>query len=537
MRAICFLDMGGRFQVRLIHCVVMAGSLVLANEACAADDTASDIRALRAKLKQLEQRMEEQGRREKQREAQAKPVNVPAGPYKAAPSVFDPCPAGKICYKGITLTFGGWIDLTNIYRSRNLASDTGSVYNAIPFAQSRAFHTPETRFSARQTRLSLLAEGDAADTHLAGYGEIDFEGAAQTASSVATNSFNPRMRQLSLEFDRNDLGLHVLAGQTWSLNAPSRVGIDPRAVDAPGVIDFESVPGFLGARQPGIRVWQDIGPEFKLAFSVENPQTAFFGGNTPAVGTPASGPQGVLNPNLTVNLAPPGGSFFNNANNVSLNQVPDFTGKAAWDPRLGPYRLHLEAWAEYRQFFDRFNFANHTYDTGSFGGHINAELVPKTLELQVYGAHGALGRFTATPFPDAALAQDGTVMPLSITAAAVGLIWHTTPTLDLYGYAGIEKAKAAFMDVGTVPFGYGNPLYNNLGCAIENSPAASCNGNTREVRQYTAGFYDTIFKGDYGMVKAGIQYSYNQRFAFDGVGGAPKTDDHIVMSQIRYYPF
>lgn len=102
------------------------------------------------------------------------------------------------------------------------------------------------------------------------------------------------------------------------------------------MIDFESVPGFLAARQPGIRVWQDIGPEFKVAASVENPQTSFFGGNTPTVGSPAVGPQGVLNPNLLVNLTGPGGSFFNNANNLSLNQVPDVTVKAAWDPRLDP---------------------------------------------------------------------------------------------------------------------------------------------------------------------------------------------------------
>ena len=105
--------------------------------------------------------------------------------------------------------------------------------------------------------------------------------------------------------------------------------------------------------------------------SAENPQTTFFGGNVPTVGTPAVGPQGVLNPNLLVNLTGPGGSFFNNANNVSLNQVPDVTVKAAWDPRLGPNKLHVEAWALYREFFDRFNFANHTYDTGSFGGHIS----------------------------------------------------------------------------------------------------------------------------------------------------------------------
>lgn len=520
--------------MKLLTCVAVAGVLAAGSQAFAQDDATAQIQELKAKLKQLEQRVDDEARKQKQMEAQARTA-APA--YKAGPA-FDPCPAGKVCYKGVTLTFGGWVDLTDIYRTRNLASDTGSVYNFIPFRQAKNFSTPESRFSARQTRFSLLAEGNVdAETHLAGFGEIDFEGAAQTANSVATNSFNPRMRQLSLEIDRSDLGFHVLAGQSWSLNAPSRIGIDPRAVDAPGVIDFESVPGFLAAREPGIRVWQDIGPEFKLAVSAENPQTSFFGGNVPAVGTPAVGPQGVLNPNLLVNLTGPGGSFFNNANNVSLNQVPDITVKAAWDPRLGPYRLHVEAWGLYRQMFDRFNFSNHTFDTGSFGGHVNAEIVPKTLELQVYGARGALGRFTATPFPDAALAQDGTIMPLTITAAAVGLIWHTTPTLDLYTYAGLEKAKAAFMDVGTVPFGYGNPLYNNTGCNIENSPAANCNGNTSEVRQYTAGIYDTIYHGNFGTVKAGVQYSYNQRFAFQGVGGAPKTDDNIVMTQIRYHPF
>ena len=51
------------------------------------------------------------------------------------------------------------------------------------------------------------------------------------------------------------------------------------------------------------------------------------------------------------------------------------------------------------------------------------------------------------------------------------------------------------------------------------------------------GFYDTLLKGSYGAIKVGAQYSYNQRFAFEGVGGAPKTDDHIVMTQVRYYPF
>ncbi|PAY10855.1 hypothetical protein CK489_01455 [Bradyrhizobium sp. UFLA03-84] len=511
--------------------------MLLSAGSALADDDASELKALKTRLKQLEQKMEAQARKEEALAARQSAMQNTQMAAKA-PIPFDPCASGKLCYKGVTFTFGGWVDLTGIYRSRNLASDTGSVYNFIPFRQSKNFNTDETRFSARQSRFSLLAEADVfADTHVAGYGELDLEGAAQTANSVATNSFNPRLRQASIEIARTDLGLHFLAGQSWSLNAPSKAGIDPRGVDAPGVIDFESVPGFLAARQPGVRVWQDFGPEFKLAFSAENAQTSFFGGNAPLVGTPAVGPQGVLNPNVLVNLTGPGGSFFNNANNVSLNHVPDFTVKGAWDPRLGPYKLHLEGWAMYRDFYDHFNFANHDVNTVSFGGHFSAEIVPKLLELQGSASHGALGRFTATPFPDATLRQDGSIQPLPITAFLLGTVWHTTPSLDLYAYAGLEKTKATFSNVGSVPFGYGNPLYNNLGCNIENSPTATCNGNTSEVRQYTVGFYDTIFKGNYGAIKAGVQYSYNQRFAFEGVGGAPRTDDHIIMSQIRYYPF
>jgi len=37
---------------------------------------------------------------------------------------------------------------------------------------------------------------------------------------------------------------------------------------------------------------------------------------------------------------------------------------------------------------DRFNFANHTY-TPAASAHINADLIPKTLELQVYGPRRA----------------------------------------------------------------------------------------------------------------------------------------------------
>ena len=211
--------------------------------------------------------------------------------------------------------------------------------------------------------------------------------------------------------------------------------------------------------------------------------------------------------------------------------------KAAWDPRLGPYHLHIEAWGLYRQFFDRFNFANHTFDTGSFGGHINAELIPKTLDLQVYGAHGALGRFTSSPFPDATVAQDGTIPAVDDHVGDGGVdLAHTADARHLQ-LRRIGKNRRGVRECRHRAVRLWQPALQQHRLQRREFPAATCNGNTREVRQITAGFYDTIYQGAYGTVKAGVQYSYNQRLTFVGVGGAPRTDDSIVMSQIRYCPF
>jgi hypothetical protein len=521
--------------VKILRGILLGGVALWSGQALAAEDTSAEIRALQARLKQLEQRIENQGRRE---QAQAKVA-------AKAPSPFDPCPPGKLCYKGITLTPGGFLDLTDIYRTRNLSSDVGSIYNSIPFAGNRNYNVGENRFSARTSRLSLLAEGNVSPAFgVKGYGEIDFESAGSTSNPVATNSFTPRMRQASIEIDRNDLGWHLLAGQSWSLTSPSKVGIDPRGIDGPPVVDFESVPGIFAARQPGVRVWKDFGPQFSLAVSAESAQTIFVGGNgdfrgaTAFVGTPASGPQGVVTSNILFGVTGPGGSFFNPLTNLSLNQVPDVTVKAAWDPVIGGNRLHVEAWGLYRELLDRSNFVNHSVSSFAVGGHVAYELLPKVLELQFTAAQGALGRYSQTPFSDAVFREDGTFQVLPILGIQGGLTWHATPLLDIYGYAGLEKTKAAFsFGSNGAPFGFGNPLYDNRGCNVENSPASQCNGNTKEVRQLTAGFYYTLHQGTFGAVKVGTQYSYTQRFAFEGVGGAPKTDEHIVMTQLRYYPF
>ena len=69
------------------------------------------------------------------------------------------------------------------------------------------------------------------------------------------------------------------------------------------------------------------------------------------------------------------------------------------------------------------------------------------------------------------------------------------------------------------------------------SVPANCIANNRRLLDLTAGFWQNVYKGDYGRVAFGAQYEYIKRESFDGVGGAPSTDDNIVYSSIRYYPF
>jgi Tfp pilus assembly protein PilO len=74
--------------VKLLRCVVVGGMLVAAGQAFAQDDTAAQIEQMKAKLKQLEQRVDDEARVQKRIDAQTKVAAQTA--YKAAPP--DLCP-------------------------------------------------------------------------------------------------------------------------------------------------------------------------------------------------------------------------------------------------------------------------------------------------------------------------------------------------------------------------------------------------------------------------------------------------------------
>ena len=509
--------------------VALSAVLLGGSVSVRADSTAAEIAALKAQLRRLEARVAQQGQQTQETRVAVERVSghpiYTKGPLPVLASL---CPPDKFCYKGITITPGGFFAFETVFRDHNVGADIGTPYGNIPYAVNRTSHPQELRFTARQSRLSLLAEGNVNPAvHLSGYGEFDFLGAAQTANSNESNSYNPRVRHLYATVDDTDYGgFHVLAGQTWSLATMFSTGLQVRKENIPLTIDAQYVPGFVWARQPQIRVTKDFGPDFHAGVSLENPQTTV-GGNTPTT--------------FTYNAAPAGGGLFNSANNVTFNHVPDVVGKVAWDPMIFDRKVHIEGFGVGRDFYARNNGSNQDTFTGFGGGSILFPVLPKVLDAQVSGAIGeGIGRYATSGLPDIAVSPTGQVKPMSEYALLAGLTWHALPTLDIYGYAGREEESRNSLGVfGGTAYGYGNPSVSNASCYTEvTNSTTNCSASTRRVDQLTVGAWYDFYKGPYGQLRGGAQYSYTQKTAFsDNAGRAPRTDDNIVLTSLRYYPF
>ena len=474
--------------------------------------------------------------------------------------------------KGIKFTLGGFTALETVTRDRNMTSDIVTNFSAVPFTGVPASHASETRFSARQSRVSGLAEADISpDIHIAGYGEFDFLGDAQTGNSNQTNSFNPRIRNLygTIDWKQPDGGTwHALVGQNWSLATMNASGLLPRSEAPPQSIDAQYVVGFVFTRQPQIRVSYDWHKEFWAAISLENPQSTFAGGSN--VFFPGTT---VINTSLPGNGT--GGSLFFNTTNFSLNNTPDIIGKLAADETPGGHKLHVEGFAMARNFYERVNIGGNATTTGSpanrstagygIGGSIEYQVAPKVLDVQFSGLWGhGVGRYATSGLPDVAFSPDGNMHPIPELAVMGGGVWHATPKLDIYGYAGEEYQEETAFSMQATPGvgaftngGLGNLRFtNNFACGVETTAVATpgsgsaitaipnCNGQTHYVYEGTIGFWHRPYAGAFGHFQWGLQYQFIERAGFQStapVGGAivdaPHAHENILMSSFRFYPF
>jgi hypothetical protein len=449
---------------------------------------------------------------------------------------------GAIRLGGVTISLGGtFLAGEGAFRTKNQSGDLVSSFNGIPFSQTAGGHESQVTLSGRQTRVALLAYGDPTPSvRISGYVESDFLAGSTNGNYNETSSYSPRIRQgyAAVDYDDrpDDIGLHVLAGQAWTLLTPNTAGILPRKEALPPVIDPQYVVGYTWARQAQIRLSADI-LDHKLwaALSVEQPQSTFsLGGYTAGVASSTI----TLPSGATVNYANAGIAPNNTANFYSVNGIPDFVGKIAADPGFG----HYELVGLLRVLTDRVELgagksgSNDNSLAGGVGANANIRVFP-LLDLQGNVLVGqGIGRYGSGQLPDATVKPNGELSPIPEVEAMVGGIAHPLPTLDVYGFAGAEiESKDAFSVAGK-GYGYGSPLLTNTGCGTELS-AATCTANTKALYEGTVGFWYRPYKGNYGTLQTGAQYEHILRDAFIGVGGTPRANEDTVMLSLRYYPF
>jgi hypothetical protein len=505
-----------------------------------AKEMAQKIQSLLDQVNELRQRLDEQTRVSQQVKSEVDAAAAEAASAKAQAAVQPQSQVNaaegntdKLHYKGVTVTLGGFLAAESIYRQHDQANDISTSFASIPYANNSVGQTQELRFTARQSRFSALVQGSpGAQTHLGFYSELDFQGGAQTANSNESNSYTPRLRHMYGSVDWDNLGLHLLAGQAWSLVTLNSQGITPRNEVVPPTIDGQYIPGFTWTRQPQIRLVQDLPHAVSIAVSLENPQTTFFTGVNPLPST------------VHVTFNSPAGQGFDSANTLSLNHVPDVIGKIVYEPIVADRHVHLEAYYLYRSFYERLNFNNQNSSGGGAGGGLTVQVVPQLLDFQISALAGkGIGRYGSAQLTDVTFDPAGNIHPIHEVEALAGLILHVTRKFDYYVFFGEEKESAEAFNLpsatGLTPYGYGNPLYQNGGCFsdIATVPSTACIGNTRLIRQGTTGFWFKPYMGAFGRFQYGVQYSHSQRKSFEGLGGAPTANQNIVMASMRYYPF
>jgi hypothetical protein len=78
--------------------------------------------------------------------------------------------------------------------------------------------------------------------------------------------------------------------------------------------------------------------------------------------------------------------------------------------------------------------------------------------------------------------------------------------------------------------------------------ATTCTANVKRTQEITVGFWQQLYKGDLGQLRAGVQYEFVRLQAFAGAttplaaaGPTPNAGlnpyNNIVFFSLRYYPF
>lgn len=399
---------------------------------------------------------------------------------------------------GAEFTPLGFMDFTSVYRSTDVGSGIGTSFGSIPFnGASPAGQLSELRFSAQNSRIGLKVDANPGDFKVRGYLEADFLGNAAANVQIGSHSNTLRMRLYWVDVRRGKW--EVLAGQSWSMMTPNRVGISPMPGDIFFSQDMDTnyQVGLTWLRTPGVRLVLHANDHVTWGFALEDPEQ-FTGG---LVTFPAG-----FN---TTQVDDAGG------NSKTPNKAPDVESKLAFDthPNGGGRNFHVEIAGIYRAF--RLNtpgLGNLTKSGG--GGSINANLeLFKNFHLiaNTFWSDGG-GRYIFQLGPDFTVNVNGAgnFVPSPLHAGSgIGGFEYTMKKSLLYAYYGGVYFGRDFQEVTSGP----PPTFTGYGYPGSNS------SQNRTIQEATIGVNQTLWSDKkYGDLKLLTQISYLSRNPWSTIG-------------------
>jgi hypothetical protein len=432
----------------------------------------------------------------------------PAAPAAAAPAGATTAASGPLSFKigDADFTPGGFMDLTNVFRTTNVGSGIGTSFTGIPFNNAAAGKLSEDRLSAQNSRISLKVTSEVLGMPVTGYVESDFLGVQPSNPYVTSNAMTFRMRLYWVDVTRGKL--EILGGQSWSLMTPGRTGISPNPSDIFYTQDMDTnyQAGLVWTRAPQFRLVYHATKQFAAAVSFENPEQ-YIGAAT-------------VVPSFV------GSILDNNGTTNTPNVMPDIQAKVAYDAKQGDRQVfHIEAAGVFRTFrIARPDLSKSTIEGA--GGEVNAIAEPvKNVRLIVTSYYSdAGGRYIGTGIaPDVVVTAAGNLSPVHSGSAIGGFEVQATPKLLVYGYySGVYiRRNWGFPASGSALLGYGYP--------------GGASNQNRYIGEGTGGFTYSFWKNPkFGALQWINQVSYLYRDPWAPVSGGAKAHSAMIWTDLRY---
>jgi hypothetical protein len=432
-------------------------------------------------------------------------------------------------------TPGGWADITGIFRSTDIGSGTGTTFQSIPYNNTLPNAAlSEFRFTAQTSRISMKVDAPINDsTKVTAYIESDFNGLQPPNAYISTNSGTFRLRLFWADIRHNKW--EMMAGQSWSMLTPNRVGLSPLPADifTTARLDTNYIAGLTYARQAGFRVVYHPTDWWSLGFALENPQQYV--------------PSSVVFPGASGYFA---GQFDNGsgatngtaaASNTAIpNLHPDVIVKSTEDWKIDDHALHVEEAGLIRSFkvFNNLVMPSAT-DTITGGGaalNANLELFPRFhLIFDSFWSDGG-ARYIGGLGPDVIVKANGQLSAVHSGSGIAGFEYQVTPSFlfDAY-YSGAYFSRNFDLLASTAapaPSCEGVSGFTCVGYGFQ----GSANSNNRAIQEGTFGFTKTFWSNpNFGKLQFISQSSYATRAPWSVASGAPvNAHAFIQYVDLRY---